>query len=470
MVGKNAGMVGASSDALPQTRYVASGAGHVAYQVLGSGAVDLLVIQEWMSHQEARWWVPEQSSFYRQLARFARVITFDKRGCGMSDAVVSGERHTFEEWIDDVIAVLDAADCSRAALLGLGTGGPMAILTAATHPERVRSLVLFDAMARVKRATDYPAGVPEPLARDILARASSLPGAGGPPRRGTGYGSAYDRAMFGAELADNERFLDAITRWRRSAASPRTFEAMTEIVLDVDVRSALSSIDTPTLVLHRRGDAWTPVANGRYLADHIRGAKYVELEGDAHAPYVGNVEELVGEVEEFLTGTREPARDDRFLATVMFTDIVGSTERAAALGDRRWSELLASHNDVVRRELARHRGVEVATTGDGFVARFDGPARAIACATAACSAVAALGLEIRAGLHTGECQHSEGTLTGITVHIAARIAALAGPRTVLVSQTVKDLVVGSGLSFTSRGRHVLKGVPEEWAVYEVVGS
>jgi class 3 adenylate cyclase len=344
----------------------------------------------------------------------------------------------------------------------------MAILCAAMQPQRVQSLVLVNSGARTKRADDYPMGIPERLFADMTERASSITSSGY-PRRGTGYGDTYDRAMF-ATKADDVIFIDAITRWRRSAAAPRTFQAMTQIVLDVDVRAALPILDIPTLVLHRRDDAWTRVGHGRYLAAHIPGAKYVELDGEAHAPYVGDVDSVIAEIEEFVTGARPAATDDRFLATVLFTDIVGSTDHAVGIGDRRWSETLQAHDDAVRQQLSAYRGSEVNTTGDGFMATFDGPARAISCALAIREAVGRLGIEIRAGLHTGEVQRHGDAIAGVAVHIAARVASVAPPGSVLASQTVKDLVIGSGIEWRGHGRHILKGVPDEWALYEVISK
>lgn len=460
-------MVSAIGDEIPETRYARSVDEFIAYQVAGSGDTDLLVIPEWLSHQDARWDVPAMADFYRRLGGFARVITFDKRGCGMSDPVPLDRPHTLEEWIDDVTAVMDAVGCDRAAVMGMGAGGPMAMLFAASHPSRVSALVLVNTAARYRRADDYPWGIPDSIFEDMTARASSVARLEVDKPTGFGYGDAYDRAMFGEKMVMDGAFMNAMARWRRMTSSPRTFAQMNDTVMNIDVRPVLPAIDVPTMVLHRRGDDWTRVGNGRYLADHIRGARFVELDGDEHAPFVGDADALVGEVEEFLTGGRQEPHHDRVLATVMFCDLVGSTERVAALGDQRWSEILVAHNSAVRRQLERFRGVQVNTTGDGFVATFDGPARAIRCAAGIRQALRALSLEVRTGLHTGEIVRLGDDIGGVAVHIAARVMAAAEPGELLVSRTVADLIAGSGIQLADRGEHTLKGVPGSWRLYAV---
>lgn len=453
-------LLGASSQ--PETRYASVADQYVAYQVAGDGPVDLLVVYEWHSHQELRWEQPEMARFYRSFERFARVITFDKRGTGLSDPVGWQQPPSLELWCDDILAVMDAAGAHRPVVFATGVGGPLAMVFAATHPERVDRLILLNTAARIRRAPDYAPGIPDSIASTLLAAGPPLGG------RSTGYGDALDRVMVGDRVGD-PAFVDWLSRWRRQAGSPGTFQPTNRMLIETDVRSVLPSISAPTLVLHRQGDRWTRVDNGRYLASNIPGAAYKELPGDEHPPWLGDVDALAGEIEEFVTGERTPVPDDRILATVLFSDIVDSTATAAALGDRMWAQRIAEHDAVVRRQLSRHRGQEVATTGDGFLATFDGPARAIACAAAMRAAVRGLGLEIRVGLHTGECQFIGNDVRGLAVNIAARVAAEAGEGEILVSQTVKDLVAGSGITFSDRGRHILKGVPGEWSLFAVIG-
>jgi class 3 adenylate cyclase len=355
--------------------------------------------------------------------------------------------------MDDVQIVMDAARSERAALLGHADGGQMAMLFAATYPERVSALILVDSSARPLRDVDYPCGLPSDRVTPLVEWVETVWGTGG----------LAD--IMAPSVAHDERFRRWRARYERLAMSPRAFTAMYTAHLETDLRGVLTSIGVPTLVLHRAGNRYVRVGHGRYLAEHIPGAKYVELPGEDHLFHLGNAEPMLVEIEEFLTGVRPVPDTDRVLATVLFTDIVGSTARAAALGDRAWRALLDTHNGILRRELERHRGREVKTTGDGFLATFDGPARAIRCACAIRDAVGPLGIEIRAGLHTGECELIGENVGGIAVHIAARVAARAGAGDVLVSSTLKDLVAGSGIRFVDRGPHVLKGVPGDWRLF-----
>jgi len=440
-----------------ETRYARSGELWIAYQVVGDGPVDLLWAPGYMSHIEQNWTWPAYGAFLERLASFSRLILFDRRGTGLSDRTLA--LGSFEDLLDDMKAVLDAASSERAALFGGAEGGPMCALFAATLPERTQALVLGASYPRRKWAPDYPWGPDEEAQARILAA----------------YDTRWGSEQFGVHtvaptLADDPQF----KRWHaqacRFAGTPADARAWFHITMEIDVRDVLPAIRVPTLVLHRSGDRVVPVEAGRYLAEHIPDAKFVELRGDDHYPFAGDGDALLDEVEEFLTGSRRSREPDRVLATVLFTDIVGSTERAVELGDRRWKELLDDHHRLVRAELERSRGKEVRIAGDGFLATFDGPARAIRAACAIREQVRELGLEIRAGLHTGEIELAETGVEGIAVHIGARIAALAGSGDVLASSTVKDLVVGSGIDFAERGTHVLKGVPGEWHVHAVTDA
>jgi pimeloyl-ACP methyl ester carboxylesterase len=438
----------------PETRYAKSGDVHIAYQVIGEGPRDLVIVAGFASHVELFWELPALARFVTRLASFARVIVFDKRGTGLSDPV--SEVPTLETRVDDVRAVMDAAGSNSAAVFGSSEGAPMALLFAATHPERVTNLVLFGAMARSTEAEDYDLALPAEVYREA---SSELMG----PYWGRGYGVE----VFAPSLAEDPASVKWWGRMERSAASPGMAAKLSEMFLDIDVRSVLPTIRVPTLVLHRHGDRVVDVRAGRWLAEHVPGARFVELPGLDHVPFAGDPDRVADEVEEFLTGSRPAAEPDRVLATLMFTDIVDSTKRAADLGDRRWLELLERHHDLVRGELERHRGREVKTTGDGFLATFDGPARAIRCSGAIRDHLRDHGVEVRAGLHTGEIEVIGEDVGGIAVHIAARVAAMAAGGETLVSSTVKDLVAGSGIEFEDRGAHELKGVPGEWHLYSV---
>ena len=439
----------------PVTRYAKAGELSIAYQVVGEGPFDLLWIPGWVSNVELAWEEPLLAHFFERLARFSRLILFDKRGTGLSDRVPTDELPALDERLDDVVAVLDAVGSERAGLLSHSEGGNLALLFAATFPDRTIALVTAGIYAKRLWSEDYP-WAPTPEEREIeIGRVEHE------------WGTNMDVAHYAPTVAGDEGFARRLATYFRRSASPGAAAALLRMNTRIDVRSVLPTIRVPTLVLHRVGDRDTNVEEGRWIASRIPGARFVELPGDDHLPWVGDTDGLLDVVEEFLTGVRPaPEADaDRVLATVLFTDIVGSTERAAALGDRAWARLLEQHHEVVRRELGRFRGREVDTAGDGFLAWFDGPARAVRCALAAAAAVRSLGLELRAGVHTGECELVGDSLRGIAVHTGARIAAEAAPGEVLVSRTVTDLVAGSGLVFEQRKDVELKGLTGTWRLY-----
>jgi len=439
----------------PETRYAKSGGVHIAYQVVGEGALDVVLVSGWVSHVECAWEEPSLARFLRRLASFCRLVLFDKRGTGLSDRVSELALPTLEQRMDDVRAVLDAVGSQRTALFGVSEGGSMSALLAATYPERVCALVMYGAFAKFAGDSEYPwspTREEHEKAIDVYERK---------------WGQGVGLSVLAPSVAQDERWRRWWATFERQSASPGAAVALYRMNIEIDIRHVLPAIHVPTLILHRTGDRLMQVDGSRYMAERIPGAKYVELPGVDHIPWVGDVDALVGEIEQFLTGVRQGPEPDRVLATVMFTDIVGSTERAAALGDAGWRDLLAAHHEMVRRELERCRGREIGTTGDGFLAIFDGPARAVRCACAIAQAVRRLGINIRAGLHTGEIELVAENVAGIAVHTAARVAALAGPGEVLVSSTVKDLVAGSGLRFAGRGTHALKGVPDEWRLFAV---
>ena len=442
---------------LPVTRYAKGPEGNVAYQVVGDGPIDLVVVPGWFSHVDMLWSDPGWKAFVEELASFARVILYDKRGTGLSDPVDGVP--TLESRTDDLRAVLDAAGSQRAALFGYSEGGPISILFAASYPERVRALILFGTYAYGSREDDGSPGRAK-----WRAFCDTIP----PMIDHWGEGRTVDWAT--PSLSHSSLYRRAVGALERAAMSPKmahvTFEA---VLTQIDVRDILGSVRVPTLVLHRK-DEVIPIEFARDIAARMPTARLVELEGVDHWPGVGDVRSITGEVEEFLTGHRHEHSLDRVLATVLFTDIVDSTRRAAELGDRRWRELLEQHDEITREEIGRFQGREVKHTGDGFLATFDGPTRAVRCATTLAERMHALGIEIRSGLHTGECEVRGDDIGGIAVHIGARIAALAQGREVLVSSTVKDLVNGSGITFEDRGTHVLKGIPAEWQLYAPVGE
>jgi len=435
-----------------EIRYTDSGGLQIAYQVLGEGDLDLVFAFDWASNVELIWQHPTVERFLRRLASFSRLILFDTRGMGLSDPV---ERPApLEEWMDDVRAVMDAVGSERAAIVGHGHGGQLAMLFAASHPERTQALVTINAFARLARDVDYPAGMPEKAQHTILEGI-----------RG-GWGTGVALPFLAPELAEDAQAVRWWAGLERLGGSPRRAALKQQMVLDTDVRRVLPAIAVPTLVVQTAGNRLVLVEHGRYLAEHISGARYLELPGPGHWPWASaDALPSMDAIEEFLTGTRSSLGTERVLATVAFTDIVGSTRLAAELGDRRWRELLETHDSVARREIDAANGRLVKTTGDGLLATFDGPARAIRTVRAIEEALVPLGLEIRGGLHAGEVEVRGEDIGGIAVHIGARVAALAEPGEVLVSSTVKDLVAGSGLSFQDRGEHELRGVPGTWRLY-----
>ncbi len=440
---------------MTDVRFARSGDIDVAYRVVGDGPVDLVYAQGAYTHLEICWELPQFRRYCERLGEFTRLILFDKRGMGMSDRVPGAT--TLEERMDDIRAIMDAAGSERAAVMGESEGGPLAMLFAAAHPERTVALILQGAEVRERTDEDWPWG--ESTEEEFEEAMQSLP-----ERWGQGLGFRF--------LAPSVGDVEWGRAWRgrvqTHANTPSSAEAFMRMAFEIDVRHVAAAINVPTLVVHAVEDQICHVENARFLARTIAGARYVELPGADHVPWF-DPDATIAEVREFLTGTREARRPDRALATVLFTDLVGSTEHAAELGDRRWRDLLEQHHAAVRRELVRFEGREVDTAGDGFFATFDGPARGIRCAQAIVDGVRPLGLEVRAGLHTGEVELADGKVAGIAVNIGARVAGQAGAREVLVSGTVKDLVAGSGLEFENRGVATLKGVPGEWQLFAVVG-
>jgi pimeloyl-ACP methyl ester carboxylesterase/class 3 adenylate cyclase len=431
----------------PVTQYAKSGDVHIAYQAFGEGPINLVLVPGFVSNVEHYWDEPDLARFLNRLGSYARVVTFDKRGTGMSDRVA--ELPGLDQRMDDLRAVMDAAGMEQAALLGISEGAPLCVLFAATYPDRCRALALYGSFSRFS----YWFPTEEALAAFF-----------GYVEQGWGTGGSVQR--FAPSRANDATFQRWWGRNERLGASPAAVTALMRMNSQIDISGILSAVRVPTLVIHRTGDKTVSVEGGREMAAHIPGARLVELPGIDHIFYVGgNANEIYDAIEEFLTGSRAPVPVDRVLATVMFTDIVGSTEKAAALGDQRWRDILDKHNAIIRRNLVRFRGREVKVTGDGFLATFDGPARGVRCACAVAEEIKTLGIEVRAGLHTGECETIDDDVGGIAVHIGARVAGLAGASEVLVSSTVKDLVAGSGLRFGDRGVHALKGIPGEWRIF-----
>jgi class 3 adenylate cyclase len=437
----------------PETRYIEVGDADVAYQVVGNGPFDLLFCWGLGSHIELSWDLQATAELLTGLAAFSRLIFFDRRGTGASGGVSRNAMPTWEEWTEDILAVLGAVGSKRAAILATLDAGPIAILFAAMHPDMVSALILNNSSARYMEADDYPIGA-SPEAIDAVVEMIA-----------TGWGTPNFDLLTNPSLEGNATDLRLLSKMFRSSATPRAAGAQFDYIFrNLDVRHALPLIQAPTKVLHvRDSPLLLPIAYGQYLADHINGATLTELPGGNLVVDVDNV--VLNEVAEFLTGERPVVEVDRILATVLFTDIVGSTAQAASLGDEKWHALLDAHDHAVREQLHRFRGREIKTTGDGFVASFDGPARAIRCAQAIVEATRSLGVQLRAGLHTGECEVRGDDLGGLAVHIAARVAALAGAEEILVSGTVKDLVVGSGIRFLERGERELKGVPGSWKLF-----
>ncbi len=437
----------------PKTEYARSGELHIAYQVVGDGPLDLVYVPGWVSHVELAWEEPTLARFLTRLASFSRLIIFDKRGTGLSDRVPHVALPPLEERMDDLRAVMDAAGSERAAIFGFSEGGNLSALFAAAHPERTTALMLFGTFAKRIWSPDYP-WAPTPEKRQQQFEHVERE-----------WGRGMDLEEYVPSMLKDEPFMRRLAAYFRSAASPGAAVALLRMNTEIDTRHVLPAIHVPTLVMHRTGDRSANVEEGRWMAQQIPEARFVELPGDDHMPWVGDQDSVLDEMQEFLTGDRPKPEPDRILATVLVTDIVGSTRHAARLGDREWSDLLTRHHAIIRKELERSRGREVDTAGDGFLATFDGPARAVGCACRIRDALLPLGIEIRAGLHTGEIEVAGDKVRGIAVHTGARIAATAQPGEILVSSTVKDLVSGSGLQFADRGTHALKDLARPWQLF-----
>lgn len=438
----------------PETKYAISDDINIAYQVIGNGPRDLILVPGWMSNIEVFWEEPAVARFLRRLASFSRLILFDKRGTGLSDRL--GNLPDLETRMDDVRAVMDAVGSERAALCGYSEGGVMCALFAATYPSRTTALITIGSYSRQKPGPGYLWGRTQEQQDQFLDTIQKE------------WGGPVGLDLRAPSIANDDRVRHWWARFLRMSASPAAALALTRMNYEIDVRHVLTAIRVPTLLLHSVGDMAVDVHASRYMAESIAGAKCVEFPSADHLPWAADADAILDEIEEFLTGERHGSEPDRILATILFTDIVGSTDRAAALGDHRWRDLLESFYGVVRREFPRFRGLEVGTTGDGMLVTFDGPARGVRCARSIADAVLPLGIQVRTGLHTGECQVIENNVGGIAVHTAARVATLAQPGEVLVSHTVKDLVAGSGIRFESRGTHTLKGVPGEWPLFAAI--
>lgn len=436
---------------VPQTQYAKSGDVYIAYQVLGNGPIDLVLIPGFVSHLEFHWEEPMLSHLFRRLASFSRLIRFDKRGTGLSDRVSSG---TIEDRMDDVIAVMDAAGSERAAFIGVSEGGPLSISFSATHPKRTQALVLWNTFPKYQYAPDYPHG----FTPDVIEMFPRL--------IKTQWGKGAVVSCFAAPAAENKRFVEWWGECERLSMSPGGALLCFNWFVDIDVRKILPAINVPTLVIHSAVDSLVPPGHSRYMAEHIKGVKYLEVPGEDHFS-LASWDIIVDEIEEFLTGNRSVPEVDRIFATVLFTDIVGSTELASKLGDREWHALLEHHNALVRKELLRFQGNEIENLGDGFFATFDGPTRAVSCACNIRDIVRPLGIKVRAGLHAGEVEHTGDNIGGIAVHIGARVSEIAQEDEVLVSSTIKELVTGSGLKFSERGDYAIRGISEEWKLFSV---
>jgi class 3 adenylate cyclase len=437
---------------VPETKYAKSGNVHIAYQQFGTGSVDLVFVPGWVSHIDLAWEGPTSARFLERLGKFARVVWFDKRGTGLSDKV--GDLPILEVRTDDVRAVMDAVGLERAAIFGVSEGGSMSALFAATYPERTNALVLFGAFACRQRSEDYP-WAPTREERESWIRSLE-----------EGWAQQDEIAHLAPSRADDPGFVEWFRRYGRASVSPSAAVALARMNTEIDIRAVLPTIHVPTLILQRTGDRDVSLGDARYLAKAIPGAKLVELPGEDHLVHTGPIDPVLTEVEEFLTGHRSHDTVDRVLTTVLFTDLVGSTEVASRLGDHAWSELLLRHHQAVRRELLRFGGREVKTTGDGFLATFDGPARSVKCAVAIRQRLGELGLSVRSGVHTGECEMIAGDVGGLGVHIAARVMALANGGQIVVTGTVRDLTAGSGILYADLGERSLRGVPQTWRLFE----
>jgi class 3 adenylate cyclase len=440
---------------LPKTEYAKSGDVHIAYQVIGDGPVDLILVPGWVSNIELAWKNPEYSRFLQRLASFSRLIFFDKRGTGLSDRVSENELPDLELRMDDVRAVMDAVDSDHAALMGVSEGGSMCLLFAATYPEQTEAIIVTGVFAKSIWSDDYPWAPTLEQREQGFEEIEKV------------WGGPVSLDSMAPSCADDPRFREWWSAYLRGSASPAAAVALAKMNTQIDVRNILPSIRVPTLLLNRIGDRSTSIEEARYVASRIPGARLVELPGDDHLPFVGDSGALLDEVEEFVTGTRPSYKGDRVLATILFTDIVSSTKRAIELGDESWHTLLEQHNELVRSEISHFNGTEIETAGDSFLVTFSGPARAIRCACAIRDAVKRLGIEIRAGLHTGEIDLLGEKASGIGVNIASRVLDKAGPDEVLVSRTVRDLISGSGIHLKDKGIYKLKGIPEEWRLFAV---
>jgi pimeloyl-ACP methyl ester carboxylesterase len=440
----------------PQTQYAKTGDINIAYQVHGDGPIDIVYVPGWISHLEVGLQNPAYSHMCKRLSAFARLIVFDKRGTGLSDWAVGFP--TLEQRMDDVRAVMDAVGSERAAIFGHSTGGNMCMLFAATYPERTSALVLFNTFAKRLWGPDYP-WAPTPEDRDAWVTNLERE-----------WREGMDLSQFAPSRAGDQAFADWLTAYYRNSASPGTAMMLARLNSEIDVRSILPTIQVPTLILHRVGDRTIKVEEAQFLAEQIAKAKFVKLPGADHILFAGDADAFIDEIQEFLTGIRRGPDPDRILLTLLFTDIVGSTKLAAKLGDQTWKNLLDQHDERLRLLLAHYRGVEVNTTGDGFLAAFDGPARAVECAMAIHDDVGRLDLGIRAGIHTSECERRGDDVSGIAVHLASRILNLAGDGEILVSRTVKDLAVGSGINFSHRQDAQLKGIPGTWPLFAATSS
>lgn len=447
----NAGLARVTSRAMNEIQYAMNGGVHLAYWVQGEGPADIMIVPPWFSNLDMYEDFPPIDRALRQFPPSARLIMWDRRGSGLSDRLVGPA--TLEEGMDDLLAVLDAADSESAALFGLNESGSLCALTAATHPERVSHLILYGTYAATIRQEDYPwAPTPEERAEQVELITEH-------------WGTSAAPFMMNPSTVDDEAFQRWARRWQRNSVTPDAVPLFYETLVNTDVRRVLPTIKVPTLVLHRRGDQVVPIENGRYLADKIPDAKLVELDGDDHIPFFGDWQSVADEVDEFVLGERFTPVDDRVLATLLFTDIVDSTAKASQLGDTGWRAVLDEHDAIAKKHLDRFSGKLVKSTGDGMLATFDGPARAIRCALSMCEALHKIGLSIRAGVHTGEVEVRGQDVGGIAVHIGARVMSLAEKHEVLVSGTVPPLIAGSGIGFEERGVHTLRGVPGEWHLF-----
>ena len=439
-----------------ETRYARSGDTHIAYQVVGQGPIDIVYVPGWVSHVELCWEEPTYARFLNQLTSFARLIMFDKRGTGLSDRVRDDQLPTLEERMDDLHVVMDAAGSESAALFGVSEGGNLSALFAATYPEQTTALVMYGTFAKRIWSQDYP-WAPTPEERQKVYEYVE-----------SGWGKQRDLEHYVPSMVGDDAFARRLATYCRRSASPGAAVALLRMNTQIDITDVLPAIHVPTLVIHRTGDRDANVEEGRWLADRIPGARFKELPGDDHFPWVGDQDAIVSEIQEFLTGARPVSEETRVLATIMFTDIVGSTQVAHKVGDQAWKSLLDRHDHICEDSIHCFRGRLINKTGDGVLATFDGPGRGIACAKEIIDRVRELGLEIRSGLHTGECEIRGEDVAGVAVHLAARVSALAAPGELLVSRTVRDLVAGSGIKFEDRGTHELRGFSEECHLFAVM--